>query len=297
LNKRSAATLLVLFGGLFLLFLVFMAILSVALGGVGPRGGIAVGVVELKGVIHDSRKVSEQLWEMAEGDAPALVLRIDSPGGSVGPSQEIYEEVLRIRKETGKPVVASMGAVAASGGYYAAIACDRIVANPGTITGSVGVIMQTASAEEWVDLARLDIEVFKSGALKDSGSPVRELSVADRSLFQGMIKDIFEQFHGAVRERRELSDEAAATVADGRVLSGRQAKELGLVDKLGNLGSAARLALELAGVEGTPRLVYPREDVPDWVRKLIRTGAQAVADGVEAVPSVKIGYQAPFGRH
>ncbi len=267
-------------------------LLAIVGSGVGSRG-VRVGLVRLVGPIESPRKVVEHLWELADDDVVGLVLRIDSPGGSVGPSQEIYEAVARVREETGKPIVASMGAIAASGGYYAALGCDRIVANPGTITGSVGVIVQTLHAPELLRLAHVKTETVKSGGLKDSGSPFRDPTDADRALFEGMVSDVFDQFTSAVREARKLDDATFDVISDGRILSGRQAKELGLVDELGNLGRAGRLVIELAGEEGRPRFVMPKDEVPSWVRSLFKEAVREVVRGVTGAAGARVEYRAP----
>jgi protease IV len=185
-----------------------------------------------------------------------VILRVDSPGGGVGPSQEIHREVLRLKEK--KPVVVSMGAVAASGGYYVSCAADKIIANEGTITGSIGVIMEFLNVERLFEWAGLKSRVIKSGKYKDIGSGTREMTDEEKKLLQAMVDDVHDQFVSAIVESRGIERATVLSFADGRVFSGRQAKEIGLVDELGNFRDAVAKAAELAGIEGDPKLVYPR---------------------------------------
>ncbi len=192
-----------------------------------------------------------------------MVLRIESPGGAVGPSQEIHGEILRLKEK--KTVVASMGAVAASGGYYAAVAADRIMANPGTITGSIGVIVEFVNAQELLGKIGLKGYVVKSGKFKDVGSPLREMEKEERELLQTLINDVNGQFIKAVAEGRGLKTEEVKKIADGRIFTGAQAKELKLVDELGGLSDAIALSASLAGIEGEPSVIYPeRQKISIW---------------------------------
>jgi protease-4 len=219
-----------------------------------------IGVVELTGVIIAADETIAQLTEFREQkNIRAIVLRIDSPGGAVGASQELYEEVRRTNAV--KPVVASMGSVAASGGLYAALGAGRIVANPGTLTGSMGVILKFANLEELFHKIGYKSEVVKSGRLKDIGSPSRPLNEEEREMLQTMIDDVHGQFVKAVAESRKLPEEAVHAVADGRIFSGAQARELKLIDQFGNLNDAVLLAAELAGMDTTtmPKLIYPEQ--------------------------------------
>ena len=216
-----------------------------------------IGVVPIEGTITDSTQAVNQIVEFRKDKRiKAIILRIDSPGGSVGASQEIYREVMRTTPE--KRVVASLGNVAASGGYYVAVAGDRIVANPGTLTGSIGVIMEFVQVKELLKKIGVGLEVMKVGEYKDIGSPHRELTEQDKELIKGLITDIQEQFIKAVAEGRKLPVEKVREVADGRVLTGLQAKESGLVDSLGNFQDAVDIAKEISGIEGDVSLVYPK---------------------------------------
>jgi protease-4 len=187
----------------------------------------------------------------------------------VAPTQEIHDAILRVRSR-GKPVVASMGAIAASGGYYLAVAADRIVANPGTLTGSIGVLMQLADAEGLLRKVGVRLEVVKAGRHKDIGNPGRALAPEERAILQALLDDMYDQFVSAVARGRDLPRATVLEVADGRVYSGRRAKELRLVDELGGLEDAVRTAGRLAGIEGKPSLVRPRRpfhfaDLLDWL--------------------------------
>lgn len=218
-----------------------------------------VALVRIEGVILDSQATVTDLKRFAENPAvKAIVLRIDSPGGGVVPSQEIYDAVQRVRSKHNKAVIASMGTVAASGGYYIAAATDRILANPGTLTGSIGVIMETANVEGLLKKIGVEGVVIKSGKFKDVGSPLRKMSDEEQALLQLVMDDVHRQFIDAVAEGRSLEVGAVQALADGRIFTGRQAKEAKLVDELGNLEDAIQLAADLAGIEGEPRVVEPR---------------------------------------
>lgn len=220
-----------------------------------------VGIVSIEGIIGDSREAIEQLEEFDRDDTiKAVVLRIDSPGGGVAPSQEIYEALLNFKKK--KKVIVSMGAVAASGGYLIACAADKIVANPGTITGSISAVMYFANAEELLKKIGLKASVVKSGKYKDIGSPVRDMTAEERALLQNLVDDIYDQFLGVIADSRKISREELKMIADGRVFTGKQALKLGLVDFLGNREYAVRLAGKMSGIKGKPEVAYPKEKGP-----------------------------------
>lgn len=220
--------------------------------------GNKVGVVELRGAITDSKNTIEQLVIFAKDDSiKAIVLRVDSPGGGVGPSQEIYSEVARITQD--KPIIVSMGSVAASGGYYVAAPANKIYANPGTITGSIGVIMEFTNVLDLMDKIGLKTRVVKSGMHKDIGSSVREMTVEEQALLQGLIDDVHSQFVAAVSEGRNLSEGDVRKLADGRIFTGKQALRLGLIDELGGLRVAIFEAARQGGIVGEPNIVYPEE--------------------------------------
>jgi protease-4 len=234
------------------------------------RGGNRIAVVEVEGLILDAERVVRELDDHADDPSvAAIVVRIQSPGGVVGPTQEIYDAITRIRGRD-KVVVASMGAIAASGGYYLATAADRIIANPGTLTGSIGVIMQLAEAGGLLQKVGVRYEVIKAGKYKDTGSFARAMSPEERAVLQELLDDMYDQFVGAVARGRKLEPATVRDLADGRIYSGRRAKELRLVDDLGGLDEAVRVAGELAGIPGKPRVIRVRRgfrlvEVLDWL--------------------------------
>lgn len=229
--------------------------------------GEKVGVIEIFGVISDATKVIGHLKTFREDAAvKAIVLRIDSPGGGVGPSQEIYREIQKTRKV--KKVVSSLGSVAASGGYYAASATDSIMANPGTITGSIGVIMGYTNFQEVLKKIGLTPVVIKSGDFKDMGSPARIMTEKERGILQGFVDKIHRQFVGDAARGRNMEREEMARLADGRIYTGEEAVELGLVDRLGNLEDAIEYAGRLGGISGKISPLYPEEEKLSILRQL-----------------------------
>ncbi|HEX7076956.1 MAG TPA: signal peptide peptidase SppA [Candidatus Eisenbacteria bacterium] len=217
--------------------------------------GGRVGLVEIDGAIDESGPVVDQIDRMQrDSSVRAVVLRLDSPGGGVAASQEIYEAVRKLHEE-GKPVVASMGGVAASGAYYVACAADSIVANPGTLTGSIGVIMSFPNTEELFRKVGLKFEVIKTGKFKDVGSMWRPMTDDERKLLQDVLGNVYDQFIDAVSEGRSLNREDILPYADGRIFTGDQALDYGFVDRLGDLDDAVRMAGKMAGIEGRPTVV------------------------------------------
>lgn len=215
-----------------------------------------IGVVNIDGVITDSIPITEQLDEFGKDDSViAVILRVDSPGGGVAASQEIYDAVIELKKK--KKVIASMGSIAASGGLLVACSADKIVANPGTITGSISAIMQFANIEELLKKVGVKSSVVKSGRYKDIGSPLREMTPEEKVIIQELVDDIYNQFIDVIVKERKLPREKVIEIADGRVFSGRKAKELGLVDYLGDMAFAAKLATKMAGKTGEYELIYP----------------------------------------
>lgn len=279
--------------------LVFVACFAIILGVLllAQRGGLAFGgnrvaLVEVDGVIVDSTRIVRQLEEHRDdASIRAVVLRVQSPGGVVAPTQEIYDAVRRVRA-AGKPVVVSMGAVAASGGYYVAAAAERIVANPGSLTGSIGVLMQLADIEGLLKRVGVRYEVVKAGRFKDLGSLARGMTEAERAVLQGLLDDMHDQFVTAVAQGRGLERQAVLALADGRVFSGRRAMELGLVDTLGGLEDAIREAGDLAGIPGEPKVVWPERrfrwsDLLGWLGSQTPLGGVAVGRGaLTAAPFV-----------
>jgi protease-4 len=281
--------------GIVLLLVLFAsgAILTVRLllggrvPGLTPR---RVAVLPIVGIIDSERTFVRDLETFRDDPSVrAFVLEIRSPGGGVGASQAIHATLTRLRQEDERPVVAWIGDVGASGGYYVALPADSIFALPGSITGSIGVIMQFPNAEELLRKVGVELEVVKSGALKDLGSPVRELSEPEREVLQGLVDDVWEQFVGAVAEGRDMPREEVVPLADGRVFSGEQALELGLVDGIGTLQDAVDAAGRMSGIGDRPHVVRPLERrvglfdliggmeesrVAEWIR-LISSGARS----------------------
>jgi protease IV len=224
---------------------------GLALGPLSKR----VGLIEIVGDIESSESVVDQLEHMRlDSSVRAVVVRLDSPGGGVAASQEIYEAVRKVRDE-GKPVVASMGGVAASGAYYIACAADSIVSNPGTLTGSIGVIMSFPNTEELFKKVGVRFEVVKTGKFKDIGSLSRPMTPDEKALLQGVLSNVYEQFVSAISDGRDMEKSDILPYADGRIFSGDQARDLGFVDRLGDLNDAIQLAANMAGIKGRPVVV------------------------------------------
>lgn len=226
-----------------------------------------IAVIELKGVIMDSKKILDQIQRAGKNKSiRAVVLRIDSPGGAVAPSQEIHDAVKKFTDKYEKPLVASMGSVAASGGYYVAVAAKKIYANAGTLTGSIGVIMNFANLEKLYEWAKVDIYNLKAGKFKDAGTDTRAMTPAEKALLQKMIDNVHAQFKKAVVEGTELKESELEDIADGRIFSGEQAKELGLVDELGGIDEALHEAALLAQIKDDDfTVVYPGKAKPKWL--------------------------------
>ncbi len=273
-------------GAAFFLLLLIVLLLAHFSGGRKFSNSDKVAVVKLEGVITDPTEIDEQLREVSErDDVKAVVLRINSPGGAVGPSQEIYGEVQKLRKS--KVVVASMGAVAASGGYYVAVAANKIVANPGTITGSIGVIVEFVNAEELLGKLGIKGYVVKSGQFKDTGSPLRGMTDAERKYLQALVNDVNGQFVRAVADGRNLKVEDVEKIADGRIFTGAQAKELGLIDSLGGLTDSIDLSAGLAGLKGKPVIIYFEKKGFGWLRTLVD---ESIARGISNLTGLRIMY-------
>jgi len=239
--------------------------------------GTKIGVVPITGVIDDSRQVVSQIVKFRKDKAvKAIILRINSPGGRVAPAQEIYREVRKTLSS--KNVLVSMGDVAASGGYYIAAAADKIVANPGTMVGSIGVIMEFLQVQDLLQKAGVGFEVLKSGEFKDIGSPHREMTPRERLLLQDLIQDILNQFVNAVAEGRALPVDKVKEIADGRIFTGAKGKELGLVDELGNFEDTVDLAKDSLGITGEVTLVYPEKEKPGLLDLLVEGAARGLVE-------------------
>jgi protease-4 len=243
--------------------------LLIAMGSFLPDGGSfafgeKVGLVEITGTMIDPDPVVNQIVSFAkDDDVRAIVVRIESPGGVVAAAQEIYTELARVRDE-GVPIVASMGGIAASGGYYVACGANSIVANPGTLTGSIGVIMSFPHSEELFRKLGIGFDVIKTGEYKDLGSLSRPLTEDEKELMLELLNDVYDQFVTVVSVERGIEPDAVKEFADGRLLTGRQAFDLGLVDTLGGFREAVALAGDLAGISGEPTLVRPRRRTISW---------------------------------
>jgi protease-4 len=244
---------------------VLLAIMAMAMAGDSADVSFAaekVAVIPIEGEILEARETLDALKRHAANTTvKAIVIRINSPGGAIAPSQEIYAGIRRTRANSKKPIIASMDSVAASGGYYIAAACDQIVANPGSITGSIGVILQWFNTKELIQWAKLKPETIISGDMKDAGSPFRELTDAERQYFQGIVTQLHTQFVRDVAQGRsaKMKHEEVARIADGRIFTGEQALQLKLVDELGSIDDAIRTAGRLAGIEGEPARLWPKK--------------------------------------
>jgi protease-4 len=252
-----------------------------------------VALIRIEGVILDAQATISELKQYSENPlVKAIVLRIDSPGGGVVPSQEIHDAVKRVKNKSNKAVIASMGTVAASGGYYIAAATDRIIANPGTLTGSIGVIMEMANFEGLMKKVGVEGVVIKSGRFKDVGSPVRKMSDEERKLLQSVMDDVHQQFIQAVADGRSLEVSDVEPLADGRIYTGRQAKDARLIDELGDLDDAIHIAADIAGMEGEPKVVEPRKRFS--FRDIIESRWSSVFPKFEFDTGVKLKYLMAF---
>ncbi|MCP9449100.1 MAG: signal peptide peptidase SppA [Nitrospira sp.] len=271
----------------------FMIVINILFPDLDLSGGDRIALIRVEGIILDSQETVGELRRFSENPAvKAIVLRIDSPGGGVVPSQEIHDEIKRVRMKNNKAVIASMGSVAASGGYYIAVATDRIVANPGTLTGSIGVIMETANIEGLLQKIGVEGVVIKSGKYKDVGSPLRKMSDEERGLLQSVMDDVHKQFIEAVAEGRAIEMTDAQALADGRIFTGRQAKDAKLVDELGDLEDAIQLAADVVGIEGPPKVVEPRRRFS--LRQMLESKMTGLVPPLHFHPGVSLKYLMVF---
>jgi len=269
--------------GIFFLFLGGVSLLISSLLSNGSKTDIfakkeGVGIVELKGLIVSSEQVLKHLTEFRNNpNVKSIVLRIESPGGAVGASQEIYKEVMRTNEV--KPIVASMGSMGASGGYYAALGAENIIANPGTMTGSIGVIVKFPNLEGFFEKIGYKSEVIKSGPLKDVGASNRPMSEEERKLMQDLIDNVYGQFVRDIALARGMDEETVQGLADGRVYTGEQALEVGLIDSLGNFTDAITAAAEMGGLDvRDPQLIYPKVDRKFSLFNLLTNAEQSLVD-------------------
>ena len=241
-----------------IIVVVAVAILIGLIIGLGMKGmsyGGNIGVIEIENLITSSKYIVRDLKNFEDDPTiKAILIRVDSPGGGVAASQEIFQQVAKVAES--KKVIVSMGAVAASGGYYISLPADVIVANPGTITGSIGVIMEFPVLKELLDKIGIEFEVIKSREYKDIGSRFRKMSKTEKELLKDVVVDVYEQFVEATAEFRDLSEDSVLKYADGRILTGRQAVDIGLIDTLGSFEEAVVIAGDMAGIKD-PILVYP----------------------------------------
>jgi protease-4 len=269
-------------GGIFFVVLFLTSSLSSrrTAAALSVMGTDRVAMVKIEGILISSEHIVEELNDYADDSSvKAIVIRIDSPGGGVVVSQEIYNAVKNAKKE-GKKIIVSMGSVAASGGYYVAAAADKIVANPGTLTGSIGVKMEFANVEKLLEKIGVKGMVVKAGEFKDIGSPYRDMTAQEKKLLQDVIDDVHNQFIRAVAEGRNLPEADVRAIADGRIFTGQQALALKLVDQMGDLADSIRLAGKLAGIKGRPKVVEKKKKIP-FLEYLKEESATWVADVIQ----------------
>ncbi len=239
-------------------------VLAIMLAVGGDRGitfGGRVAVVEVDGLITDSEELVEQIRDFRRNPSvEAFVVSINSPGGIVAPSQAVYRELRSLREEEDRPVIAAIGSVGASGGYYVALASDSIFALPGSITGSIGVLLEFPNVSGLMEKLGVDMEIVTSAEHKDMGSPFRSMSEEDREILRSLVDDVYDQFIDVVVLERDLDAESVREFSDGRILSGRQAMEVGLVDRMGSLSEAISAAGEMAGLGDDPAVIRPPEE-------------------------------------
>lgn len=254
-----------------------------------------VGVIEVRGTISDVRDHLKALKRFRKDpNTRAIILRVESPGGGIAPSQELYREVKRTAQE--KPVVASLGAVAASGGYYIAAPASRIITNPGTITGSIGVISYFPNLRELFQKIGVQPVTIKSGALKDVGNPGREMTAEEREYLQGTLDEAHRQFVRDVAEGRKMLEEKVRSIADGRILMGETALNLGLADELGNFEDAVISASSMGNIMGEPELIYAKKDRQSLLDFLLGEEASEKVSALLGVSNGLLRYQLPYGQ-
>lgn len=277
--------------GIVLLFVTVMLGSAIFLIGNESMGwGDGVGLLEVKGLIVDSEETVRQLEELKKNDrVKAIVLRVDSPGGVVGPSQEIYAEVRKVA--AGKKVVVSMGSLAASGGYYISVPATMIMANPGTITGSIGVLMKISNIEGLLGKVGMKAFTLKTGKFKDAGSPLRDMTEQDEAMLQGVINDAHNQFVNAVADGRKLPVEEIRKLADGRIFTGNQALALKLIDRTGTLQDAIEEAGKLAGIKGEPRVIRPARKQSAWIDMLVEETASRISELARQEKGISVSYE------
>ena len=276
-NKSSLGILIAVLAFFFVVFLMCAGALMTLVSEDSTLEGDGIGVVEVTGTIASADEIVKTISKFsADKSVKAMLIRINSPGGSVSASQEIVEAIRTIKK----PVVISMGDMAASGGYYVACAGPEIYANPGTLTGSIGVISQVMEMKDLMEFFKVKVHTIKTGELKDAGSPYREFNDTDRTYFASLGSEIMDQFVTHVSDARKLPKEKVLEVADGRVWTGREAHKLGLVDKLGGMQAAIDALREKAGITGTHTLVYPKKKTDDLLYDLLSESASDISENL-----------------
>jgi protease-4 len=271
-----------LLGAGFVMLFAFMFVILLAFLGVEADfgKGEGIGVVEITGVIEDSKDALKQLADFEQDDSvKGVLVRVDSPGGAVGPSQEIYHQILKLR--TKKPVVVSMGSVAASGGYYIGCAGQKVFASSGTLTGSIGVIIQTTYLAELMSFLKVEPITYKAGRHKDILSPFRKATDDEQTLIQGMLEDVHNQFIEDIAKARNLEADRVREIADGRVFTGRQAMELGLVDETGSFTDAVAWVGAQTGLGENPELIYPKREALSYLEKMFEAAFSGAMTAIE----------------
>lgn len=249
--------------------------------------GDRVGLVRIEGAIFESHEIIKQLEGFRkDDDIKAIIMRINSPGGSAATSQEIFHAVRKAAGE--KPVVASMESVAASGGYYVALGATTILANPSTITGSIGVRMEHVMLKDLLNWAKIHVETLKSGKFKDMGSTDRPLTKEERKLLNEILEDIHSQFKEAVLESRNIDRAQIDKIADGRVFTGREAFALNLVDKMGGYIEAVEMAKVLSGIKGEAKVVEKKEFKYEWLKEMFESAISAVTEQISVQDKVQV---------
>ena len=287
MKKKRVFIILGIIIGLFVLLLILRSTSD------GTSLGQKVAVVDITGVITKSDSTIKLIHTYRDDPGiKAIVIRIDTPGGSVAPVQEIHSELQKIEK----PIVASMGGTAASGGYYVACAADTIMANPGTLTGSIGVIMQFTRLKGLYDKIGLEHQVIKSGEFKDTGSPFRQLTEKEQEVLQSTVDDVYNQFVDTIFEARKslLSRPEIVELADGRIFSGQQALDAKLLDRLGNLPDAIKHAAELANIDGKPKVVR-KEKRESLLEQLLGVKQTSALNEMFSLPGVTFRYELSLG--
>jgi protease-4 len=262
---------------IFLIVTIIAAVFFIAIyliGSLSSASAGKIGVIEIEGAITDMKEAMEDVVKFKEDDSiKGVILRINSPGGAVGPTQEIYSEIKKLKQS--KKVYVSMGSVCASGGYYLAVTGEKVYASPSTITGSIGVIMEQAVIEDLMKKIGIEANTIKSGPLKDTGTPFRKMRDDERKYLQGIIDSIYEQFVNDVAEGRKMPIDKVKQLADGRIYTGLQAKETGLIDSIGTFYDVVDDMQKELGIHGKPSLVYGKRPF-SFLKWLISSAVQDI---------------------